>query len=78
MLDCSITNVKPWRQFIIDFCEQFEKMCQDANQLTLLMLDANKCISTPEKDSILDLVEGYGYKIFTNHFTTTTKSSQLI
>jgi hypothetical protein len=60
MLNWGIDNVKPRSQFIIDFCEQFEEMCYDTKQLTLLMLDANKCISTPEKDGILDLVETCG------------------
>jgi hypothetical protein len=60
MLNRGIENIKPRRQFIIDFCDQFEKMCHDNNQLTLLMIGANECTSSPEKDGILDLVESCG------------------
>jgi hypothetical protein len=57
MLNRGIETVKPRRQFITDFCDQFEEMCHEQNQITLLMIDANECISTPEKDGILELVE---------------------
>jgi hypothetical protein len=45
---------------IIDFCNQFEEMCHDSQQLTILMIDANKCKSTPKKAGILDLIENCG------------------
>jgi hypothetical protein len=60
MLARGITNIIPRKQFIIDFCKQFEEMCHDVNQMTILTIDANECTSTPEKDGIMDLVEACG------------------
>jgi hypothetical protein len=52
MLNCGIDTVKPRRHFITDICKEFEEMCHEHDQITLLIINANECISTPEKDGI--------------------------
>jgi hypothetical protein len=55
-----IHDIKPRRQFIIDFCNQFKEKCLDPNELTLLMIDANECTSHPENGGITELLEQCG------------------
>jgi hypothetical protein len=50
-------GTKPRRQFAKDFCEQFESKCNDQNEKTILIFDANECISMPERDGIMEIIK---------------------
>jgi hypothetical protein len=56
----NIIDTKPRAQFIADFNEQFSEQCVDENIFTIIMIDANKNISNPETNGILEILNKCG------------------
>jgi hypothetical protein len=52
-----ICNTKPKRQFIIDFCEQFETICNNQHNYVILTLDANEHTDLPDKGGLSELMD---------------------
>jgi hypothetical protein len=52
-----ICETKPKRQFIIDFCEQLEDICNNNNNYVILTLDANEHSDLPEKGGVSELMD---------------------
>jgi hypothetical protein len=50
-------DTKPRKQFIDDFCEQFQETCLQEEEYTILMIDANECLLQPESGGMMELIE---------------------
>jgi hypothetical protein len=48
---------KPRKQFINDFCEQFQDSCSHEDEYTILMIDANECLLQPENGGMTELLD---------------------
>jgi hypothetical protein len=53
----NIYETKPRRQFILDFIDQFQENCNNNDEYTLLLIDANESIRYPERGGISDLIK---------------------
>jgi hypothetical protein len=48
-----INDAKPRVQFIMDFNEQFGAICNNSNNMTILMINTNENMNSPENNGIL-------------------------